>query len=137
MKKFINKISVQKTGKYYLSNDINNNIKSVWFVVHGYGQLAKDFIEDFDSIANEENLIVAPEALNKYYVNHAKGIVGATWMTKLERDDEINDYTNYLTNVYEEVISRISKKDFQINILGFSQGVPNNYKMDFTKEYKM
>jgi len=115
-------ISVSKTARYILSQEYSDKIKSVWFVLHGYGQLAEDFIWDFDSISNENSLIVAPEALNRFYWKGFGGRIGATWMTKEDRLNEIKDYINFLNLVHKEVLSNLSSKPDKISVLGFSQG---------------
>ena len=115
-------ISVSKTARYYLSREISENIKSVWFVLHGYGQLAEDFIRNFEAISNDYTLIVAPEALNRFYWKGFGGRIGATWMTKEDRLNEIKDYINFLNMVYSEVMCNFSTKPTKISVLGFSQG---------------
>jgi len=115
-------ISVSKTARYYLSREITENIKSVWFVLHGYGQLAEEFIRNFETISNENTLIIAPEALNRFYWKGFGGRIGATWMTKEDRLNEIKDYINFLNKIHSEVISQLKIKDVKISLLGFSQG---------------
>ncbi|MBC8112725.1 MAG: phospholipase, partial [Verrucomicrobia bacterium] len=51
------------------------------------------------------------------------GKVGATWMTKEARLDEISDYVNYLNQLYFHVLQNIDTEQVNIKILGFSQGV--------------
>lgn len=65
--------------------------------------------------------IVAPEALNKFYVKGFSGKLGVTWMTKEDRLHEIEDYCCFLQKVYDEVTSGIPEK-VEITLLGFSQG---------------
>lgn len=115
-------ISVLKTARYYLSQEISDKIKSIWFVLHGYGQLAEEFIGNFNSISNESTLIIAPEALNRFYWKGLGGRIGATWMTKEERLNEIKDYINFLNMVYCEVLQNLSNNQIKITVLGFSQG---------------
>ena len=47
------------------------------------------------------------------------GKVGASWMTTVDRENEIKDYIQYLDNVYNTLISQTNAK---IVGLGFSQG---------------
>lgn len=115
-------ISVSKTARYILSQEYSDKIKSVWFVLHGYGQLAEDFIQNFDSISNENSLIVAPEALNRFYWKGFGGRIGAAWMTKEDRLNEIKDYINFLNLVHKEVLSNLFSSPIKISVLGFSQG---------------
>jgi predicted esterase len=115
-------ITISKTARYYLSQEISDKIKSVWFVLHGYGQLAEEFIQNFDAISNVNTLIVAPEALNRFYWKGFAGKIGATWMTKEDRLNEIKDYINFLDMVYSEVMGNCSSKNVKVLVLGFSQG---------------
>lgn len=93
-------------------------------VLHGFGQLAADFLLPFAAIAGPTRAIVAPEALNKFYhVSRATGQregqrVGATWMTREDRDAEIADYVTYLDGVAETF-----GRGRPLTVLGFSQGV--------------
>ena len=115
-------ITTQKTARYFLIGKPSEKIKSVLFVLHGYGQLAEDFIKFFEPIKNETLLIIAPEALNRFYIKGFNGKVGSTWMTKEERESEIKDYVNYLDSVYDEVINLSLLSKIKITVLGFSQG---------------
>lgn len=116
------KIKVSKTARYYMIGKPSEKISSVWFVLHGYGQLGQDFIKYFKPVLNEETIVVAPEALNKFYLKGFDGKVGATWMTKEEREEEMDDYVNYLDSVYNEVINEGHFRKAKITVLGFSQG---------------
>ena len=40
-------IIVPKTAKYFTLGELNENTETVWFVIHGYGQLAEYFIKKF------------------------------------------------------------------------------------------
>jgi predicted esterase len=115
-------ISVSKTARYYLSGEITDKIKSVWFVLHGYGQLAEEFIHNFEPILNDQTLVVAPDALNRFYWKGFHGKIGATWMTKEDRLNEIKDYVNFLDILYNEVMSKIQGIKIKVTVLGFSQG---------------
>ena len=115
-------IVVSKTARYFVLGEPSDKIISIWFVLHGFAQLAENFIKEFELFADETKLIIAPEALNKFYLKGAGGNIGATWMTKEDRENEILDYVNFLDDLSEEV-----RKDFdeilpEINVLGFSQG---------------
>jgi predicted esterase len=116
-------IIVPKTANYYTIGDVKT-AKTIWIVLHGYGYLAAFFIKKFEPIANSETCIIAPEALSKFYLNGVgvDGRVGASWMTKHQREEEIIDYTNYLQLLFETVIFENINKNTKVNIVGFSQG---------------
>jgi predicted esterase len=115
-------IITPKTGRYYLIGEPGYKTKTIWFALHGYGNLASDFAEMFNEIVNERTIVVVPEALNKFYVKGFYGNVGASWMTKNDRENEIKDYLGFLNNVYNQEVSKIFKPDLKINLFGFSQG---------------
>ncbi len=102
--------------------DPSDKIETIWFVLHGYAQLAENFIKEFGSIAGGTKLIVAPEALNKFYIKGTNGNIGATWMTKEDRENEITDYVNYLDDLYAEILKYFNEHQAKIIVLGFSQG---------------
>ncbi len=93
-----------------------------WVVLHGYGQLAADFVQSFTSVATPTRAVVAPEALSRFYVDDLEthDEVGASWMTQEFREHEIADYLNYL----DTVVRALSPADRSpaIVVLGFSQG---------------
>ena len=115
-------LTIQKTAHYVSIGEINEQTENVWFVVHGYGQLAEYFIKKFNVLDDGKTVIIAPEALSKFYLKEFSGRVGATWMTKYERDSEITDYVNYLNQLYKTVLQGTDVNKLKINVLGFSQG---------------
>ena len=120
MKVYESHIKVEKTARYFSNEQANKTIKSFWFVLHGYAQLASDFIKDFDFLDNENTLIVAPEGLSKF---HTKDKIGASWMTREDRQNEINDYLNYLEQILLHLKNKYDLNSAKSNLLGFSQGV--------------
>ena len=113
-------LEVKKTARYYTLGELSVQTEKIFFVLHGYGMNAKDFLASFQPLANDKNFIVAPEALNRYYLKMAGGVVGATWMTREDRLNEMKDYINYLEDLYLHVVPANSKA--RITVLGFSQG---------------
>lgn len=122
MKTAFKRIAITKTARYFISGTISEKTKTIWIVLHGYSQLAGEFIGYFNPLSSESAFIIAPEALNKFYVKGFEGRVGATWMTREDRESEIIDYVGYLDSVYDEVIRYGLLGSVKINVLGFSQG---------------
>lgn len=114
-------IKTSKTARYYTLGELNNSTEFVWIVLHGYAQLAKDFIVHFEELNNGKNFIIAPEGLNRFYTGKAPRRVVATWMTSEDRLNEINDYVQYLDNLYLHL--KLHQSNYKIILLGFSQGV--------------
>jgi len=92
-----------------------------WMVVHGYGQQAPDLIEQCQALQAPNTFIVAPEALSRFYVDgiDSHEEVGASWMTKVAREDEITDYLRYLDRLVEHLRPDDPPA---LRVLGFSQG---------------
>ena len=121
-------IAVTRTARYYVLGTPGPAVEDVWFVCHGYGQLASEFVKEFESIAHPTRLIVAPEALNRYYISTAPEFhgpdapVGATWMTRADREADINDYVNYLDQLFAEIMRELGGRKVSVTVVGFSQG---------------
>jgi len=121
-------IQVRRTARYYTLGEPGNETRDVWFLCHGYGQLAADFIKEFEIIADPTRVIVAPEALSRYYAEQQPGFhsseakVVASWMTREDREAEIDDYVAYLDAVHDEIISKVDRANVSVTVLGFSQG---------------
>jgi predicted esterase len=115
------KVKIEKTAHYFTQGEVNPKTKYLWFVTHGYGQLASNIIRKFEGFDEAEHIVVAPEALNRFYWDLRKGFVGACWMTKQDRLDEIDDYTHFLSQVFKEYTANLSP-NCKVILFGFSQG---------------
>lgn len=116
-----NHIIIDKTARYYTLGELNAHTEQVWFVLHGHGQLAGNFIKKFEPLLTDKIFFIAPEALNHFYIKRGSMDVGATWMTKEDRLNEIKDYVNYLSDLYDHFDLNQYPK-IKITALGFSQG---------------
>lgn len=115
----VTRLSAEKSARVYALGDPATSTE-IWFVLHGFGQLAGNFIETFRPALRPGRLIVAPEALNHFYTDHRAKRVGATWMTSEDREAEIADYVRYLDRVAAGFVARTGAKRLEIH--GFSQG---------------
>ena len=116
-------ITVPKSARYATLGEPSADIKQVWFVCHGYGQLGPRFIRHFACLDNGERLVVAPEGLSRYYVDHATGKIGASWMTREDRQTDIDDYVRYLDLLHDKIFDAVDRAAVSLLVLGFSQGV--------------
>jgi predicted esterase len=102
--------------------------RELWYVLHGYAMRAVPFLEDFRAIDDGTRLVVAPEALSRFYEGelsagaHRMAKVGASWMTRDERESEIADYIAYMDRVHAHVVARLGGASPRVTVLGFSQG---------------
>ncbi len=111
-------IAVRRTARYYTLGP-ESGAPHIWYVCHGYGQLAQRFIGNFEVVEGKDRLVVAPEALSRMYVQGSEGTVGASWMTREDRLTEIDDYVNYLDALHQKITAGA---DVSTTLLGFSQG---------------
>jgi predicted esterase len=115
-------LTVARTSRYFTLGPESGGVGEVWFVLHGYGQLAARFLREFASIDDGTRLVVAPEALSHFYVDHPNRKVGASWMTREDRLAEIDDYVRYLDAVRAELLGGGARPEAGVSVLGFSQG---------------
>jgi predicted esterase len=114
-------------ARYFKLGEINARTKAVWFVLHGYGQLAQYFIAKFKPLITEDICVIAPEGLSRFYLEDVNtrnqtgnNRVGATWMTRENRLMDIDNYLTFLDTVYQKEVPKNSS--LPVTILGFSQG---------------
>lgn len=112
-------ISVPRTARYHVLGD-PRTAQAVWIVLHGYGQLARYFLNKFDGLA-VGMAFVAPEGLSRFYLDDGHQRVGATWMTREDREYEIADQITYLDTLVDEL--KGPRSNVPVHVLGFSQGV--------------
>lgn len=123
------RIQVQRSARYSTLGEPGASTREVWVALHGYRQLAARFLRRFGVLDDGTRWIVAPEALSRFYVEDSVGRhgpasrVGATWMTKEDREAEIADYVAYLDRLAGRLFERVDRKAVRLVVLGFSQGV--------------
>ena len=114
-------ITYQHSAPYYKLNSYTKKTKRIWIVFHGYGQLAKFFIRKFEHLDKDENYFIVPQGLHKYYLEGFYGRVGASWMTKEDRLNDIQNQYAYIDAVLEN--EPIDWENVELIYFGFSQGV--------------
>jgi predicted esterase len=116
-------LPVTRTARYFQLGTLTQQTRQVWFVCHGYGQLAEYFIRHFAHLtdADPSLVVVAPEGLSRFYLQGTNGRVGATWMTREDRLTEIDDYVAYLNQLATAILPK-AIPSVRVTVLGFSQG---------------
>jgi predicted esterase len=117
-------ITVPRTARYEQLGEPSAATRQLWLVAHGYGQLVEYFSRHFHSLheANPSGtVIVAPEALSRFYLAGTSGRVGASWMTTADRLTEIADQAAYLDALLAHLLAACPP-DVRVTVLGFSQG---------------
>lgn len=121
-------IRVARTARYYTLGGRGGRVAEVWFALHGYRQAARRFARRFEVLDAPERIVVVPEALSRFYVDPSPGRhgpehrVGASWMTREDRDNEIADYVAYLDALARELATSAAPAVRRRVVLGFSQG---------------
>lgn len=95
-------------------------IDHVVYLLHGYGQLVEFFIRKLDGIELSKTLIVAPEGMHRFYLNGTSGRVGASWMTREWRENDIEENNRALDQLHSHILEQIHPTT--ISVVGFSQG---------------
>jgi predicted esterase len=106
-------------------------------VFHGYAMLSEFFIKKFEVLNDGETLVIAPEALNRFYITENFSRVGASWMTKEDRENDITENNRYIESLYQNIVSQIGHSNFDLNVLGFSQGSPTACRWVFSSSLKV
>lgn len=119
-------IQISFKARYYTLGALEESTNQIWFVLHGYGQLARYFLPKFEVLQSQGIYVVAPEGLSRFYLEDVtkravsgNNRVGATWMTAENRLTDIENYLKYLDEVYTSVMDT---RKATITLLGFSQG---------------
>ena len=119
------RLKVARTARWGLIGTLDASTRGVWIVLHGYGQLAAEFAGSATWPARPNTAYVFPEALQRFYAaeplaSHATAPVGASWMTREARLDDITDNHAYLDELAAEIGARAPR--VALGVLGFSQG---------------
>src|SRR5712692_3984827 len=116
------RLAIARTARYYTLGALGPATRQVWFVCHGYGQLAGRFLRHFAPLDDGSRVIVAPEGLSRFYLTEraAERRVGASWMTREDRLAEIDDYVHYLDAVQTAVAASGHPAPAAVHALGFS-----------------
>lgn len=121
-------LEVRRTARYWVLGDAVARPEEIWYVLHGYRQLAQRFLRRFAVLDDGTRHVVAPEGLSRFYTGTEPGRhgpqarVGATWMTREDRDHEIGDYVAYLDALARTRGAGVEGPP-RVTVLGFSQGV--------------
>ena len=120
-------LRISRTARFVVAGD-PAVASELWFVLHGYRQLAERFIRRFTELPGlreRRRAVIAPEALSRFYIERettgphtSASRVGGSWMTRADREHEIEDYVDYLDRLRDHVGGGAAR----VVVLGFSQG---------------
>ena len=58
-----------RTARYFTLGPSHGFPRELWYVCHGFGQLARRFIRHFAPLDDGTRMVVAPEGHNRYYLD--------------------------------------------------------------------
>jgi predicted esterase len=120
-------LPVTRHARYLTLGPEQGEVAELWIVLHGYAQTAERFLRDFAPLDNGSTLIVAPEALSRFYLEttlegrHGQ-VVGATWLTREDREADLDDHLRYLDQLLQHLMDGFGTWRPRLSLLGFSQG---------------
>jgi predicted esterase len=128
-------------ARYCTFGNLSNETEYIWIIFHGYGQLAEYFIKKFEKLDKDKNYVIAPQGLSTAYLKSFTGRVGANWMTKHDRELDIENNLSYLeTLVKSELKDILTPNEYsnkKIIVLGFSQGAATASRWIAHTDYKI
>lgn len=127
-------IEFEMKASYASYGNLSSETEHIWVVFHGYGQLAKYFIRRFDILNPNQHFVLAPQGLSRFYVKGLFGTVGASWMTKEDRETDIKNQQVYLNAIFAQSTAHVNWDRVRLHILGFSQGVATACRWVFQQE---
>ena len=125
-------LTTVRTARYFTVGAPIAETKRVWFALHGYAQLASRFLRHFKGIVPADTLVVAPEALSRFYLELPRADrrhmerVGAAWMTREDRLADIADTRAWLDSVYRAIMDDVMRATGtapEVTVFAFSQSV--------------
>jgi len=123
------KMHIEHTVYYAVHPPETNEPSPLLIVLHGFGQVAADFIKIFEPLTQRGILIAAPQAPHQFYKSLADRTVGFSWLTRYERDQSIRDFAGYMEKFYAHLQHEHRLDERRVFVLGFSQGVSMAYRM--------
>lgn len=119
-------IAAQVHGRYLL--EVPPEAKGAALLVgfHGYGENAERHLGELRRIPGASRFVLcAVQALHPFY--NKTGEVIACWMTRLDRDQAIEDNVRYVASVVSRVRQDLPVSE-RLIYLGFSQGAAMAYR---------
>ena len=122
------KIQISHTVYYSVRVPEQKGPHPLLIVLHGFGQVARQFITVFEPLAKKGILVAAPQGAHQFYTHLKKGQVGFSWLTRYERDQSVVDFVGYMEQFYKLLQERFEVDSQRVFMLGFSQGVSMAYR---------
>lgn len=120
-------VKVQKTARYSTYGTFSKDTSYLWIVLHGSNMLCEQMIYKFAEFDPSKHFVIAPEGLSRFYKDGFGGDVVSAWMTSRDRLHEIEDFSDYLSQLLITYQSQLSPACKTI-VMGFSQGGTTMYR---------
>lgn len=119
-------LAVPRTARYCTLGAAPADTRHLWIALHGYAMLARSFARLLLPLGGPHCRVVVPEALSRFYLETERNgrhgdLVGATWLTREERDQDLADHLHYL-DLLHAAECRALPPGAEVHLLGFSQG---------------
>ena len=122
------KMQISHTVYYSVQVPEQRGPHPLLIVLHGFGQVAGQFIKVFEPLARKGILVAAPQGAHQLYTNLKERRVGFSWLTKYERDQSVSDFVAYMEQFYKLLEETCEVDSQRVFMLGFSQGVSMAYR---------
>jgi predicted esterase len=114
-----------KTSGYYAVQLPDNGVDddtTLLCTLHGWGQNSRSFLRRFETLREQNVVVVAPQGSNQFYLDMESKKVGFSWLTVYDRNRAMLDIFDFIEQVVGTVSEAHGIKMAPI-MLGFSQGV--------------
>ncbi len=122
------KMQISHTVYYSVQVPEQKGPHPLLIVLHGFGQVAGQFIKVFEPLVQKGILVAAPQGAHQFYTNFKERRVGFSWLTKYERDQSVSDFVAYMEQLYKLLQETCEVDSQRVFMLGFSQGVSMAYR---------
>jgi predicted esterase len=118
------RLVLELTARAYVLLEKDDRVDAILVGFHGYGESPERTMEALRQVDVPNLLRVAPMGQHHFYDRH--GNVVASWMTRFERDHQIEQQLGYVSSLHEALRARYP--GVPLFVLGFSQGTAIAYR---------
>ncbi|PRP66888.1 alpha/beta hydrolase [Nonlabens agnitus] len=113
-------VSYVHTNSYEVLYPTTKSTKNIWICFHGLGYLSRYFKKYFKDLDPETNAVIVLQAPSKFYLDKKFKHVGASWLTRVDTVQEMDNNLHYIDEVIknEKLVG-----DPRLILMGYSQGV--------------
>ena len=113
-------VTYAHTNSYEVLYPIISTTRNIWICFHGLGYLSRFFKKYFKEFDASINAVIIPQASAKFYLDKNFKNVGASWLTKVDTQQEMGNNLNYIDQILKQ---EHINGDTRIVLMGYSQGV--------------